>query len=218
MSTAVDDDIASTFKAALAQDAGIPAPAAEATAPAPPRKPDPAEATARPGPKPRPAKAAKADAKARTASSAAVKPSGEPADYTADLIGAGQNVWFAASMVKGGKVGPVRVPDLRPYAAVFNQQLPAMAAAWNAGAQQNATVRGYVSRLAGDGGVSWVIGVGIATAGLVSACVTIASAGPEVRAELAEANDQAMGAYVQNMMATAGLVQAGLQAAGEMAA
>lgn len=203
--TVADDDIAGAFSAALAQDAGVTPPATDDAVPAPPRKPDPADASARPAPKPRPAKAAKADAKPRTAPAeeTAPLPTGK---YAEGLTSLGEQVWLVASLNQGVKLGPVSLPDTRPYAALLRQHLPALATTWAEGAKQNASVRKVVGKFAGDGGGSWMIGVAFSSAMFAMGCATLARAdNAELRAQLAEQNDTAVQQYLQQMAESLGL-------------
>ncbi len=85
-------------------------------------------------------------------------------DYRDDLAGLGMSVWLAGSTL----------PATRPYAALFKQSMPGMVEAWNEAAQHNATVRGYVEKLAGEGSWSWVIKVAITTTPFVLGCWELA--------------------------------------------
>lgn len=213
--TATVTDVNAAFEAALMADAGRGAPA---DVPAPPRNerdPDAphgraddgsalapygvkADGTPRlrePGPG-RP----KADDKARVTTSAPAAKAGAAkaagADYTDDLLGLGTAAWLGISSVKGGKLGPVRLPDCRPYAAVWKATLPQMAAVWNTAAQQNDQVRSAVQKFTGEGSMTWVVGVAVVSAGFVASCVELAKAPPEVKANAAAANDAALQEYV----------------------
>ncbi len=215
-------DVDAAFEAALSADAGRGAPA---DVPAPPRQErDPeaphgraedgtplapyglkADGTPRlrePGPG-RP----KADAPRVTsvpaAKAGAAKAAGT-ADYTDDLLGLGTAVWLGVSSMKGGKLGPVRLPDCRPYAAVWKQTLPQMAAVWNTAAQQNDQVRSAVQKFTGDGSMTWVVGVAVVSAGFVSSCVELAKAPPEVKAQATAANDAALQQYVSRQVEAMG--------------
>lgn len=225
MTAVMEDTVTGAFEAALAKDAGT-APPPEI--PAPPRKPerDPAAPHGRaedgspiapygvksdgtPRLKPAgPGRPKEAD-KPRVAAVApsAGKPDDKP-DYTGDLMGLGMSAWLGASSIRGGRLGPVKLPDTRPYAAVLHSQLPQMAAAWNAAAQQNATVRGYVEKLSGEGSWSWVVGVAVTSVGLVAGCVELAKAPPEIRARVAADNDAQLQEFVQAQMKAAGLQEA----------
>jgi len=216
-------DVDDAFAAALAADAGRGAPD---DVPAPPRnerdpeaphgrdsdgfplapfgvKPDGKPRLREPGPG-RP----KAEDKARVTTSApAVKATGAKtagADYTDDLLGLGTAVWLGVSSVKGGRLGPVRLPDCRPYAAVWKSQMPQMAAAWNAAAQQNATIRGAVEKFSGEGSMTWIVGVAVVSAGLVSSVAQLAKAPQEVRDQFAAANDELIQDYVSRQVAAMG--------------
>lgn len=204
MTATVDEDIAGAFTEALAKDAGIPAPAAETVMPAPPRKPDPSEtpAPARPARKPRPAK----DDRPRVAEAAPPPPSDAKGDYTEGLTNLGGQVWFAASALRGGRIPVLNIPlpDARPYAFAFRQQLPTLVAAANEAAKQNSTVRRHVVKWTGDGSMSWVLGAGIAVMGVLGSLVEIGKAPAEVRAQLAEANDAAVAAELQKIVKAMG--------------
>jgi len=215
-------DVDAAFEAALNADAGR---GAVADVPAPPRQDrDPeaphgraddgtplapygvkADGTPRlrePGPgRPR------AEDKARVTTSPVVKLAGAKAaavDYTDDLLGLGTAVWLGASSMKGGRLGPVRLPDCRPYAAVWKQTLPQMAAVWNTAAQQNDQVRSAVEKFTGEGSMTWVVGVAVVTAGFVSSCTELAKAPAEVRAQATAANDAALQEYVSAQVAAMG--------------
>ena len=139
-------------------------------------------------------------------------------DYTADLMNAGDQVWLILSVNKGiaffprkrkdGTVRPlVSLPDTRAHAALFHEQLPGMARAWNEGARQNATVRRYVGKLGGeDGGISWMLAVGVTSAMFAMAAASLAR--PEMaeqRAELAAANNEDLEVYVKGIVEKIGL-------------
>lgn len=121
---------------------------------------------------------------------------GKAADYVDDLMGMATAIWLGASSIRGGQIGSIRMPDLRPYAMVWQQNMGDMAAAWAMGAASNKTIRRYVRRLAGDESWSWVFAVGATTVGLMSGCAQLAQAPDEVRQAAAAANDAA----VQQMM------------------
>lgn len=221
--TAVADDIGAAFEAALAKDAGTSPPP---EVPAPPRIPerDPAAPHGRaddgspkapfglksdgtPRLKPAGPGRPRADDKPRVTAAAAPsagKPADKP-DYTEALMGLGTAVWLGASSIRGGKLGPVRLPDCRPMAMAWRQQLPQLAAAWNAAAQQNTTVRGYVENLTGDGGKSWVIGVAVTGASFVGSCIELARAPKDVRDQWAAANDAEMEQFIKRQVEAAGL-------------
>jgi hypothetical protein len=126
-------------------------------------------------------------------------------DYSQELSDLGMAVWLGASSLRGGRLLFLKIPDTRPYAAVWSSQMPAMVAAWNAAARQNATVRGYVEKLGGDGSWSWMVGVGVSTVGLVSSCMEMARANPDVKAAAAAANDAELEAFISAQVAELGL-------------
>lgn len=205
MTVTADEELKAAFDEALQQDAGAPTAAAAPAMPAPPRKPEPGPdaappASTRRGRKPK----ADSDDKPRVAAPAATA---APAarDYSADLTDFGNQVWLGASMLRGGKILGIPVPDGRPFAAVWKDSLPNGVAAWNRAAQQNATVRQYVGKLGGEGGISWVLGVALWAAGLVGAAQALAQAPAEVRAQVIEANDQKLGEYVAEQVKALGL-------------
>lgn len=139
-------------------------------------------------------------------------------DYADALTDLGTSVWLAGSMLRGGKLIIFPVPDVRPYAAVFKQQLPGLVGAWNMAAKQNATVRGYVERCTGDGAWSWKVGVGVTCAGLVAAIAEMAKAPPEMKAAAAAVNDAALDEFLTAQIAELGLEVAGPENAGQAAA
>jgi hypothetical protein len=210
MTATADEDIAGAFEAALAQDAGVPATPAEPSMPAPPPK-----APAEEKPKPKRAVKPKGDDKPRTApvQDTVPLPAGK---YAEGLMAFGEQVWFVASLNEGLKLGKrntaagvkpwVSVPDTRPYAAVFRQQLPVLAKTWGEAAKQNPVVRKYVSKVAGDGDGSWVLGVAFSSAMFCMGCANLARAENEqLRAQLAGQNDKAMQAYMQQLAEQLGL-------------
>lgn len=218
--TAAVTDVDAAFEAALAADAGLSAPA---DIPAPPRHerdPEAPHGRAEDGTpiapfglkadgtprlrEPGPGRGNKADAPRVTSLPKAAAPKAAAADYTEDLLGLGTAVWLGVSSIKGGSLGPVRLPDCRPYAAVWKSQLPQMAAAWNAAAQQNATVRAAVEKFSGDGSMTWVVGVAVVSAGLVSSVAQLAKAPQEVRDNFAQANDELIQEYVSRQVAAMG--------------
>lgn len=208
MSTATDE-AGAAFTAALMEDAGTQAPA-EPDFPPPP----PVKSATKTDSKPRTRKPREprvtADAKPRTATAPAAGK-----DYTGDLLSLGMNVWGAASMVHGFQFGRrktpdgvrplVSVPDLRPYAAVFNQSLPNLATAWNQAAQQDPRVRAWVEKYTGGEAPTWVLGVGVAMGQFAAACYAMAKAPAEVRAEAAEVNDAALQAAVEAQIKAMGM-------------
>lgn len=208
MAATVDEDIASELTSVLAGAAGVPDPAAEQVAPAPPRKPEPDGQAEKPRPprKPRPPK----DDAPRTAEPEPPVPDAGKDDYTEGLMGLGGGVWLVASGLRGGKIPLVGipVPDLRPYAWAFRQQLPALVKAANEGAKHNATVRKYVVKYAGDSSNAWMLGAGIAVMGLLGTCIEIGRMPADQRAQLAAANDKAMQAEIAEIAQAMGLAEA----------
>jgi hypothetical protein len=130
-------------------------------------------------------------------------------DFTEQLADLGTTVWLAGSMLRGGRLIIVPVPDVRPYAAVFKQQLPGLVGAWNVAARQSPAVRGYVERVSGEGAWSWKVGVAVTMVGLAAACAEMAKAPPAVKAAAAAVND----AELERFM-TAQIAELGLEAAG----
>lgn len=235
--TAVDD-IGGAFNAALERDAGK-APAEAPEVPAPPRR-DPAaphgraedgspiapyglKADGTPRLKPAGPGRPKGDEKPRVETSSPA--SGEKQagkDYVPGLVGMGENLWLLLSLNQGvslgkrkGKDGTVKpvlsLPDTRPYAAVFREQLPMMAKTWSEAANQNATVRRYVSKFAGGEGegVSWVLGVALSSAMFAMGCGQLArQENAELRSQLAAKNDGQVKEYFQSMLEKLGMAEA----------
>ena len=238
-------DVDRAFAAALDADAGAAVDHGPAAA-APPRKSDNPDAPHGVGPdgvplapyghkadgKPRikpggPGRARQAnpDDKARVATlpssgSAASSSSGPAADvdYSAQLQDLGTTVWLAGSMLRGGRLLIVPVPDTRPYAAVWKQQLPGLVAAWSVAARQSPAVRSYLERVSGDGAWSWKIGVGVTMVGLAAACMEMAKAPAEIKAAAAAANDAELEAFMTAQIAELGLVPDGPGEADQAAA
>lgn len=224
------DDVDRAFEAALAHDAHVSPPAI----PGPPRRPpepDPAaphgrdtdgnplapyghKADGTPRIKPAgPGRGRGADAPRLTdkppAAAAAGKPpaaAAEAPDFTGDLTALGMSVWMGASCLRGGKLLILPVPDTRPYAYVLKQNIPQLAAAWNAAAQQNSAVRGYVQRFTGDGSKAWILGVAITGAAFLGGCMELGrkeNAGG--RKAAAAANDAELQLFMAEAMAGLGL-------------
>lgn len=167
--------------------------------------------TGRPNLKPPgPGRGHKSDDKPRATEASQDAPAGpgKPAgpDYSADLAGLGMSVWMGASAFQGGRLPliKIKVPDLRPYAYVWHEELPAGVAAWNRAAQQNATVRGWVTKFAGEGSWQWVFGVGIWGANFLAGCQELAKKeNEELRANASAANDEALKEFMTAAMASA---------------
>lgn len=214
-------DVDAAFEAALSADAGRDVPA---EVPAPPRHdrdPEAPHGRAEDGTplapfglkadgtprlrEPGPGRGNKADAP-RVTSVPAAKAAGGKAtvDYTDDLLGLGTAVWLGMSSIKGGAIGPLRLPDVRPYAAVWKSQMPQMAAAWNTAAQRNPAVRSAVEKFSGEGSMTWIVGVAVVSAGLVSSVAQLAKAPQEVRDQFAQANDELVQDYVQRQVEAMG--------------
>lgn len=224
MTVTAPDDIGAAFEAALAQDAGSAEPP---QAPPPPRRPerDPEAPHGRDGDgtplapygtkrdgtpriKPPGPGRPRDEEKPRVTASAPPAAGGgkaEARDYSADLAGLATTGWLALSSIRGGKFGPVTLPDTRPYAAVLHQQTPALVAAWNAAAQQNAAVRGWVEKFSGDGSMTWIVGVAVSGVQLIAGCVELARAAPEVRAAAAETNDKRLGEFAAAQVKAMGM-------------
>ncbi len=232
MATDIDAAVDAALGDALSADAAVsppehpPPPRAEAADPDAPHGRDDAgtplapyginKKTKRPNLKPAgPGRGHKSDDKPRvtaqgkdTPASPAKAASGQPGsggrDYSEDLAGLGYSIWMGASAVRGGKLPLVKItmPDLRPYAYVWEDQLPRGVAAWNAAAQQNATVRGWVQKLAGEGSWQWVIGVGIWGANFLAGCQEL-RADSGLATQAAAANDLNIKAFLAQQIAQA---------------
>lgn len=134
--------------------------------------------------------------------------SADGADFTEQLQDLGTTVWLAGSMLRGGRLFIVPVPDTRPYAAVWKQQLPGLVSAWNVAARQSTAVRGYVERVSGDGAWSWKVGVAVTCVGFAAACMEMAKAPAEIKAAAAAANDAELEAFMTAQIAGLGLAPA----------
>jgi len=139
-------------------------------------------------------------------------------DFTEQLADLGTTVWLAGSMLRGGRLFIVPVPDARPYAAVFKQQLPGLVGAWNVAARQSSAVRGYVERVSGEGAWSWKVGVAVTCVGFVAACAEMAKAPAEVKAAAAAANDAELERFMTAQIAELGLEPADAGAVDQAAA
>jgi hypothetical protein len=112
-------------------------------------------------------------------------------------------------MLRGGRLFIVPVPDARPYAAVWRQQLPGLVSAWAVAARQSPAVRGYLERVSGDGAWSWKVGVAVTMVGLGAACMEMAKAPADVKAAAAEANDLELAEFMTAQIAELGLAPDG---------
>ena len=83
--------------------------------------------------------------------------SGVAADYSDDIAGALFLAWM----------GLASTPWTRAQAAVVKNSTPQMVPAWNSAAQQNATIRAWVTKLSGEGSWAWIIPVTMTTTPLV---------------------------------------------------
>lgn len=120
-------------------------------------------------------------------------------DYTDQLTTLATAVWIGGSAFQGGTLPllKVRTPDLRAYAMLWHQQMPAHIAAWNAACQQSPAVRGWVGKFGGEGGMSWVIGVGVVSANFLAAATELAKKeNAELRAQFADANGRALAEFL----------------------
>lgn len=142
--------------------------------------------------------------------SSASSSSDDGPDFSAQLADLGTTVWLAGSMLRGGRLIIVPVPDMRPYAAVFKQQLPGLVGAWNVAARQSSTVRGYVERVSGEGAWSWKVGVAVTCVGFVAACAEMAKAPADVKAAAAAANDAELERFMTAQISELGLEAAAL--------
>jgi hypothetical protein len=224
VTAAVADDVADTFTAALEKDAGrepgrdVPSPPPPARDPEAPhgRGPDGAalapyglkgDGTPRvkPGGPGRPKVTAAGAPPHQAAPPAAITPTAGGEDYSEDLLDLATSVWIGASSLKGGKLGPLKLPDLRAYALVWHQQTPSLVATWNKAAQQSPAVRGYVRKLSGEGSWSWIIGVAVSGAGLAAGLSAVRGLPPEKRGELAAVNDAKAREFITAQMEALGL-------------
>ena len=134
-------------------------------------------------------------------------------DYREDLTGLAMTIWLAGSTMRGGRLLFLPIPDTRPYAAVWYQQMPGMVNAWNEAARKNAKVRGYVEKLAGEGSWAWVFGVTVTSMSFLTGCVEIArkddaesgGARARARAAAADANDARLREFMEAQIAAIGL-------------
>lgn len=229
MTTATADEIETEFARALQRDAAPAAGAERDAAPAPPRRDPEAphgrapdgqayapyglKADGTPRMKPAgPGRPARAEQPRTTTVAVAAPQGGSQAaggkDYAGDLADLADTVWIMASGLKGGRLLFLPVPDARPYAAVWHAASPQQVAAWNQAAKQSPEVRKYVEKLSGEGSWSWVVGVAVATAGLLGAVTEMARAPAEVKAAAIEANDAHMQAYLKAQVEAMGLGEA----------
>lgn len=220
--TTTADPVASTFAAALAKDAGRSVAEPPDIPPPPERDPDAPHGrdgagnpnaphgvnkkTGKPNIKP-PGPGRPKTATERPAAAPAPAAAGSPAeeDFAGDLQTLADSIWLGASALKGGRIGPVRVPDTRHYALAWHQATPNLVTSWTQAAVQNPTVRGYVRKLSGEGSWSWVIGVAISAASLASGMAAVASATAEERASIVALNDHLSKEYIKAQMLALGM-------------
>lgn len=225
MTTATADPAASTFTAALAKDAGRSVVPPPDIPPPPERDPDAPHGrdgngepnapygvnkkTGKPNIKPpgpgRRPKTATEQPAAVAAPRAAAAGSPPAEDFAGDLQTLADSVWLGASALKGGRIGPVRLPDTRHYALAWHQASPSLVASWTQAAIQNPAVRGYVRKLSGEGSWSWVIGVAISAAGLASGMAAVQSATAEERAKIVALNDHLSQEFMRAQMQALGM-------------
>lgn len=223
-------DVDSAFSDAIAADAGAAVDHGPPVAP-PPKKSDNPDAPhglaedgtplapyghkadGRPRIKPGgPGRARVADDRARVAPmrpASSPGPSSGPAadgpDYSEQLADFGTTIWLAGSMLRGGRLFILPIPDARPYAAVFKHELPGLVGAFNVAARQSPQVRGYVERVSGEGAWSWKVGVAVTCVGFVASCAEMAKAPPEIKAAAAAANDAQLEQFMTAQIAELGL-------------
>jgi hypothetical protein len=224
VTTTAVDPAHSAFAAALAKDAGRTVAPPPDIPPPPPVDPDAPHGrdgngvpltpfgsnkkTGAPNKKPPGPGRPKTAVTERPAAPAPPRAAGHPAaaeDFAGDLQNLADSVWLGGSALKGGKLGPIRIPDTRAYALAWHQASPNLVATWTAAAQQNPTVRGYVRKLSGEGSWSWIIGVAISAAGLASGLASVASATAEEKAQLVAVNDRLSQEYVREQMMALGM-------------
>lgn len=158
------DDDAKAFAAAMAApestDAEVPAPpkreaAADAEAPYG-RK---ADGSPKKGPGGRPPKPSRTE-RPRVETTAVA--SGQPGrDYTEDLTGLAQGVWFLLASL----------PPTQAQAALFKAHRGGLVNGWNVAAQANPMIRGGVEWLTGSG--TWVAAVAMATVPFVMQSIAL---------------------------------------------
>lgn len=133
------------------------------------------------------------------AAATAGKPAAGQQDYSAELTNLGIAVWIGASAFKGGTLPLIKIklPDLQAHAMLWHEQMPHHVAAWNVACQQSPAVRAWVMKFAGEGGLSWVVGVGIVSANFLASATELAK--PEraqIRKAYAEANSRTLAEFL----------------------
>ena len=98
---------------------------------------------------------------------AGVTPSGEPRDYTADLVGITKSLHIVLAMI----------PPTQAQAALLKLHTPAMVPAWNLAAQQNEQVRTALEWLSGPG--TWPVAVAAASVPFGLASIALWRGGPK---------------------------------------
>lgn len=139
-------------------------------------------------------------------------------DYTDALTELATSVWLTGSMLRGGKLIILPVPDMRTYAAVFRQHIPSLAGAWNLAAQHDPNVRAWVEKATGDGVLSWRLRVTIASVAFAAGCAEMAKAPDHVKAAVRAGNDEAVAEFMAAQVAELGLEETGPGAEDDQAA
>ena len=161
-----------SFNAAMA--------APEGDVPAPRKMTPEQKETLRNEPKRTRTRTAKAD-KARTAP----KSERVDKDFTEDLQGLTTGVWLTAASI----------PPTQAYAAIVKINQPALVASLNQGAQNNATVRGYVEKASSGGGGLWMVSLGVTTANMAIQAMQLMKS-PDLRKQLAEQTQTELKQYL----------------------
>jgi len=113
----------------------------------------------------------------------------EPEDYTGALQDAGMAIW----------VGLSSMPWTGAHAALWRSHVPGLAAALNAGAQQNPAVRRQVTKLTGEGGWLWVVPLAASVSSLAAGSWQILK-DQQLRGELKAKNDEMFVAFVEEQV------------------
>lgn len=115
-------------------------------------------------------------------------------DYTDDIGAALSMAWM----------GMASIPFTRAHAAIVRAHTPALVPAWNTAAQHNATIRGYIEKMSGDGNLAWVIPVTVVTTPLVIGMWQV-TRDPQLRAELAAQTEKEFRAFIREQAQAAGI-------------
>jgi hypothetical protein len=107
-------------------------------------------------------------------------------DFTEDVSGITTGVWLATAAFS----------YTQPYAAIIKLNEGALIASLNQGAQNNATVRGYVERASNGSGGMWMLGLGVTAANMGMQAMQLMKS-PDLRKQLGEQTQAELKHYLE---------------------